>query len=95
MSAKKKQVSVLVVRTDLRTRPVNGLIYIRQPHVHHHEHPQLFSNFAEKNGQPFVPFLSKDIHPKETSDSGGRERIKKEKEELRCACAVTKKVKGG
>lgn len=52
---KKKQVSVLAVRTDLRTRPVNGLIYIRQPHVHHHEHPQLFSNFAEQIANHLFP----------------------------------------
>ena len=52
---KKKQVFVLAVRTDLRTRPVNGLIYIRQPHVHHHEHPQLFSNFAEQIANHLFP----------------------------------------
>ena len=77
------------VRTDLRTRPVNGLIHIRQPHVNHHGHPHLFSKFAEQIANHLFP----SFHPKETSDSGGRERVKKERKELQCACAGTKKLR--
>ena len=92
---KKKQVSVLAVRTDLRTRPVNGLIYIRQPHVHHHEHPQLFSNFAEQIANHLFPSSRRTFILKKHQTLGDVNAQKKEKKELQCACAVTKKVKGG
>ena len=37
------------------TRPVKGLIYIRQPRIHHHEHPHLFSIFAEHIANHWLP----------------------------------------
>ena len=52
---KNKYPYLRAVRTNLRTRPVNGLIHIRQPLVHHHGHPHLFSKFAEQIANHLFP----------------------------------------
>ena len=91
---KKKQVSVLALRTDLRTRPVNGLIYIRQPHVHHHEHPQLFSNFAEQIANHLFPPSRRTFILKKHQTLGDLNAQKKRKRSYSALAQLQKKLRG-